>query len=129
MPRLINVQKEIIQRIRARVPVTTFVGSIVPTTKKDVMIIVINAGGTKISEVISLTKINVMVWGGKTWEESFDLAIEVDYIINGLNDLEEKSQIINIETSVLPVPSGDGERMETPVYSCSYDVYSVSENY
>lgn len=92
------------------------------------MIIVINAGGSKVDQVTSLTRINLMCWGGKSWEESFDMAIEVDAIMNSLNELDEESQIINIETSVTPVPSGDGVRMETPVYSCSYDVYSVSKN-
>lgn len=122
-----NHQKEVVQFLKTKFPADVFIGSRVPTTRKDKMIIVINGGGTTLEDIRGTNRINLMIWYGNTWESCYDFALDVDSVMRGINDVEH-TNIIDCQTVVLPSPTGDGENVNVPVYSCAYDLIIASYN-
>lgn len=122
-----NSLKEITVALREALPSDVFVGTQIPTKRKPRMVILIDAGGGLIGPITRTQRINLMVWGGDTWEATGDFAFDVDFIMRGLGGIQG-SQIISVEPSFFPVPSGDGESTSTPVYSSGYDLVVASQN-
>lgn len=121
-----NSHKEIIEAIREKVPADIFVASRIPKTRPAKMVLVIDAGGNYLGGRIRAHRINVLVWGGKTWEETADLCYEVQASISSLT-ARPFSNIIHIEPELMPTPSPFGEDTETPVYSCSFTMSVASQ--
>lgn len=122
-----NSTKEIVQSLKGLLPKDVFVGTQVPSKRLPKMVIVIDGGGSMLSEITRSQRINLMCWSGNTWEQAADFCYEVDTLMASLSG-KPYSQIIYVERAILPVPSGDGESAEVPVYSSAYDLVIASTN-
>lgn len=118
---------EVVKTLREALPSDVFTGIKIPSKRPQKMVIVIDGGGSLLSPTTRSQRINLMMWGGTTWEETGIFANEVDFIMRGVG-AQPYSRIIWAEVVTFPVPSGDGQSSETPVYSAAYDLIIVSEN-
>lgn len=121
-----NHHKEVIVFLRDKFPENVYVGMTVPAVRTNPMVVVINGGGSKQSEMTATLRLNIMVWE-KTWEKSYELSLLVESYMNEILD-SGPSGILDITTTVFPTPTGDGDNVETPVHSASYTLFTAAFN-
>jgi hypothetical protein len=122
-----NHHKEVIVYLRDKFPEDVYVGMTVPATRTNPMVVVINAGGSKQSEMTATLRLNIMVWENTSWEKSYELSLLVESYMNDILD-SGPSGILDITTTVFPTPTGDGDNVEARVHSASYTLFTAASN-
>jgi hypothetical protein len=121
-----NVPKFLVSYLKEVLPSDWVVSTVVPKIRTPKMVIIRLVTGREIADIRSVMNVNLMTWG-TTWEESLDSALMVDSKMRGLNNYPS-GPVLNVSTTVMPFPSGDGTDVETPVSSASYALIVLSEN-
>lgn len=121
-----NVVKLILPHLKQHLPPSVYVSSVVPKVRRPEMAILRIVSGSELGDIRASVVVNILVWA-ETWERSLDLSLEVDARMRMLND-GLGTGIISCKSNILPIPSGDGESVEVPVYSSSYSLIVNAEN-
>lgn len=121
-----DIEAEIVQYLRSKLPSSVFVGVSNNGTRKSPMVIVRKNGGTAFADVRQSAQIGIRVWG-KTWEESLQLALLVEAWMNeaahqGIHAIQRS------ETQLSPTPSGDGEDASVPVHYLIHNLIVRGKN-